>query len=209
MSVYFVAIWYVCGHLVRLWCFGTFVVFWYYFFLNWYVVQKQSGNPDLEYLRNKVEKDRCSQHGADQPTTTTTTVKMSFMHRCDLKLEPNPRLPNLQLQCQLRTVFNNMGLPLGGTWPPKSEFYFLGGMFTPSFTPRGEHFSMFIITERGTEGLQPQGITLPLGDKDHLSRNFFGYKYFYFVLFIFERRTLDISCLRIINQWVVKSYGLN
>jgi hypothetical protein len=51
-------------------------------------------------------------------------------------------------------------LPLGVKIVP------LGGMFTPSFTPRGQHST--VRTNRGAnKELHPQGITSHLGDKIH------------------------------------------
>jgi hypothetical protein len=39
--VYFIAIWYIYGHLVYLWPFGIFFAFWYICYIN-----EKSGNPD-------------------------------------------------------------------------------------------------------------------------------------------------------------------
>jgi hypothetical protein len=39
---------------------------------------------------------------------------------------------------------------------PRSELCPLGGMFTPSFTPRGEHSLLFRRLERQTENLTPR-----------------------------------------------------
>jgi hypothetical protein len=46
--------------------------------------------------------------------------------------------------------------PWGWTWPPRVNFWSLAKMFTPSYTPRGEH-----STEGRTEGLHPFGLTSP------------------------------------------------
>jgi hypothetical protein len=48
--------------------------------------------------------------------------------------------------------FYNMSLPLG---VPVVNFDLLGGMFTPSFTPRDEHALLFIRRKGRTEGQHP------------------------------------------------------
>jgi hypothetical protein len=57
--------------------------------------------------------------------------------------------------------------PLGANLAPRCELCYLGVLFTPSFTPRGEHSLMFRRTKGQTEGLHPWGITSLLGDKFH------------------------------------------
>jgi hypothetical protein len=48
-------------------------------------------------------------------------------------------------------VFNNMSLHLRVTFFAKGEFLPLWGMFTPSFTPRGEHTLLFRRTKGRTQ----------------------------------------------------------
>jgi hypothetical protein len=57
--------------------------------------------------------------------------------------------------------------PLGLNLAPREELCPLGEMFTPSFTPRGEHFLLFRRMEGRTENLisPPQGIMSPQGTK--------------------------------------------
>jgi hypothetical protein len=50
---------------------------------------------------------------------------------------------------------------------PRGEICPLGGMFTPSFTPRGEHSLLVRRMEGRTENFIPQGITTPPGDTVH------------------------------------------
>jgi hypothetical protein len=45
----------------------------------------------------------------------------------------------------------------GWTWPPGGDFCPLGVMFTPSFTPRGEHYLLFRRMEGRTENFTPRG----------------------------------------------------
>jgi hypothetical protein len=40
-------------------------------------------------------------------------------------------------------------------------------MFTPSLTPRGEHYQMFRKIEGQTEGFTPMGITSPLREQSY------------------------------------------
>jgi hypothetical protein len=54
-----------------------------------------------------------------------------------------------------------------GNLGPRGEICPLGGMFTPLFTPRGEHSLLFRRMEGRTENFTPSGITSPLGDKFH------------------------------------------
>jgi hypothetical protein len=56
-----------------------------------------------------------------------------------------------------RPVFNNMSLPPGVKSAPSCELCHLGGKFTPSFTPRGEHYCL--------EGCLEEQRILPPGDK--------------------------------------------
>jgi hypothetical protein len=51
---------------------------------------------------------------------------------------------------QQRPVFNNMVCPQG-------EICLLGGMFTPTFTPRGEHSLLIKRMEGHTENFTPRG----------------------------------------------------
>jgi hypothetical protein len=48
---------------------------------------------------------------------------------------------------------------------PRGEICPLGVMFTPSFTPWGEHSLLF----QKNGGSHPQGISSPLGDKVHFA----------------------------------------
>jgi hypothetical protein len=48
---------------------------------------------------------------------------------------------------------------------PRREICPLGEMFTPSFTPRGEHSLLFRRMEGRTENFTPRGHNSPLGDK--------------------------------------------
>jgi hypothetical protein len=50
----FVAIWYICGHLVYLWPFGIFVVIWYIFSCFGKLVEEKSGNPARQQLPKLV-----------------------------------------------------------------------------------------------------------------------------------------------------------
>jgi hypothetical protein len=64
-------------------------------------------------------------------------------------------------------------LPPRGELGPQSEICLLGGMFTPLFTPRGEHSLLYrtltTVYKNGVANKEfhPQGITSPLGDKNH------------------------------------------
>jgi hypothetical protein len=65
-------------------------------------------------------------------------------------------------------------LPLGVNLAPRGELGPQGwtlsprGMFTPSFTPRGEHSLLFRRMEGRSENFTPQGITFPLGGQKSL-----------------------------------------
>jgi hypothetical protein len=56
---------------------------------------------------------------------------------------------------------------------PRGEICFLGGMFTPSFTPKGEHPTVYLEEWRGKQRIShpgkttPRGETSPTGDKIH------------------------------------------
>jgi hypothetical protein len=54
--------------------------------------------------------------------------------------------------------------PRGMNLVPRGELGPLGRMFTPSFTPRGEHSLLFRRMEGRTENFALRGQTLPLGD---------------------------------------------
>jgi hypothetical protein len=57
--------------------------------------------------------------------------------------------------------------PLGENLAPRGDICpLLGGMFTPSFTPRGEHYTIYKNGGANRE-FHPQGITSPQGDKFH------------------------------------------
>jgi hypothetical protein len=47
--------------------------------------------------------------------------------------------------------------PLGVNLGPRGEICPLGGMFTPSFTPRGQHSLLFRRMEGRTENFTPRG----------------------------------------------------
>jgi hypothetical protein len=67
-----------------------------------------------------------------------------------------------ELQCQ-RAILNFTTGPqeitstLGVNLAPRGEICPLGGMFTPSFTPRGEHSVLFRRMEGQTENFTPRG----------------------------------------------------
>jgi hypothetical protein len=68
----------------------------------------------------------------------------------------------------LRAILNFTPGPQECTSPlmnltPRGEICPLGGMFTPSFTPRGEHTILFIRMEVRTENFTPRGQNSPLG----------------------------------------------
>jgi hypothetical protein len=54
--------------------------------------------------------------------------------------------------------------PRGGNSAPRGELWSLGGLFTPSFTPKDEHYLLFRKAEVRTESLHPYGITSSLGE---------------------------------------------
>jgi hypothetical protein len=67
--------------------------------------------------------------------------------------------------------FNNMvcpqglSLPLGVNLAARSDICPRGGMFTPSFTPRGEHSLLFWRMEGRIENFTPGGQLSPYGSK--------------------------------------------
>jgi hypothetical protein len=64
----------------------------------------------------------------------------------------------------LRAILNFT--PRGELGPPREEICPLGGMFTPSFTPRGEHSLLFRRMEEQTEdNFTSRGQNSPLGTK--------------------------------------------
>jgi hypothetical protein len=70
---------------------------------------------------------------------------------------------NLNVLVFQRPAFDKMGLPLGVKFAPRGELCpLLYVLFTPSFTPRGEHSLIFRRTKGRTEGISPWGITSPL-----------------------------------------------
>jgi hypothetical protein len=93
--------------------------------------------------------------------------------KCGLVCKCNVRLHFLRTwgQCLTTSVsprvnFSPRGgwtLPPGVNFAPWGELCPLGGLFTPSFTPRGAHSLMVRRTKGRTEGLHPWEITSPLG----------------------------------------------
>jgi hypothetical protein len=84
------------------------------------------------------------------------------------------------------------------TWfASRGELCFLGGIFTPSFTPRGEHSLLFRRMEGRTE-TSPQVINSPLGDKVHYGGllHLLGSK--------FAPREKLRMVLRVLNVWRVR-----
>jgi hypothetical protein len=63
-------------------------------------------------------------------------------------------------------------LPLGFTLTPRGELCPLGGMFTPLFTPRGEHDLLFSRMEGQTENLPPGDNFTSKGQSSFLGDNF-------------------------------------
>jgi hypothetical protein len=78
------------------------------------------------------------------------------------------------LQPRYRKIIRYIDVTKAGNWDyteggsyhyefaPRGQLWSLGGMFTPSFTPR---VNTLYCLEDWTEGLQPWEITSPLGDK--------------------------------------------
>jgi hypothetical protein len=64
------------------------------------------------------------------------------------------------------------GLPLGVNLAPRGEICPLGEMFTPLFTPRGEHSLQFRRMEGRTENFTPGGNFTHRGQNSPLRDNF-------------------------------------
>jgi hypothetical protein len=62
-------------------------------------------------------------------------------------------------------IIVNQRAILNSTPGPKGEICTQGGMFTPLFTPRGEHSLLFGRVEWQTEIFTPRGQNSPLGVK--------------------------------------------
>jgi hypothetical protein len=74
---------------------------------------------------------------------------------------------------QQSTVFNNMVLPPGVKFAPRGELCPLGGMFTPSFAPRGEHTPLFRRMGGGKQRISPPVYNFtPRGQNSLIGDNF-------------------------------------
>jgi hypothetical protein len=104
---------------------------------------------------------------------------VQVLHRARQQRKTNPNVQALVLLNCHRAILNfNPGShvwtsSLAVTLSPRGEICSLGGMFTPSFTPRGEHSLLFGRMEGWTENytpppgdnFTPRGQNLPLGPK--------------------------------------------
>jgi hypothetical protein len=143
-----------------LWIFGILYDYWVQF---WYHAPRKIWQPC-----SKLSKSRQVSHQIN-PSPINSHSVINWMHlwpclhfRYRFLREKND-FSNTNFMKKARPVFYNMvrpqewSLPLGVKLAPSGELCPLEGMFTPSFTPRGEHSKLFRRMEGRTEKFTPTG----------------------------------------------------